>query len=88
MIVVDASVAVKWTVAEADRDKAMRVLDRAHELMAPDLLLAEAANVLHRKSRLGEVSVRQSETALRAYEARFLGLYHRSIWLTTHRCLT
>lgn len=66
MIVVDASVAVKWTVAEADRDQAMRVLDRAHELMAPDLLLAEAANVLRRKSRLGEVSVSQSETALRA----------------------
>ncbi|MFZ0606363.1 MAG: PIN domain-containing protein [Xanthobacteraceae bacterium] len=62
----DASVAVKWTVAETGRDQALRVLDRADELVAPDLLVAEAANVLRRKCRLGEISMQQSEEALRA----------------------
>jgi predicted nucleic acid-binding protein len=66
LIVVDASVAVKWTVAEPGRYEALRVLAHVDELVAPDLLVAEAANVLRKKSKFGEISVRQSEEALRA----------------------
>ncbi len=68
MIVVDASVAVKWTVAEPGREMALRVLAHADELIAPDLLVAESANVLRKKSKLGEISVRQSEEALRVIQ--------------------
>lgn len=64
----DASVAVKWTVAEPGRDGALRLIDYADELVAPDLLIAEAANVLRKKSKLGEITVRQSEEALRAIQ--------------------
>lgn len=79
MIVVDASVAVKWTVIEPGRDAALRLIDRADELVAPDLLIAEAANVFRKKSRLGEITVSQSEEALRAIQLvipRFIASSH------------
>jgi len=72
LIVVDASVAVKWTVLESGRDKALELLDHADELIAPDLLLPEVANVLRRKSRLGEVGLEQAEEALRAVQSAIL----------------
>jgi predicted nucleic acid-binding protein len=39
-LVVDASVAVKWVVPEADSERAELLLD--HGLIAPDLLLPNA----------------------------------------------
>lgn len=48
--IVDSSVAAKWVIPEADSDKALRLLDEyqqgQHELVAPDWLLPEVANVL------------------------------------------
>jgi predicted nucleic acid-binding protein len=54
-LVVDASVAIKWVVAEEGRAEA---LDRAAgaELIAPDFVLIECANILWKKVRLGQVS--------------------------------
>lgn len=54
-LTVDASVVVKWSVAE-EWDDAAKLL-RAHrlDLHAPDLLLAEFVNVLWKKSRRGEI---------------------------------
>jgi predicted nucleic acid-binding protein len=54
-VIVDASVAVKWLVEEADSDRAARLLD-GRVLHAPDLLFVEAANALwaiHRRGALG-----------------------------------
>jgi len=49
-IVIDASVAVKWFIPEADSDEAVKLRDRHIEgsltLMAPDLLVYEVANAL------------------------------------------
>jgi predicted nucleic acid-binding protein len=49
-LVVDASVAAKWFVPEADSDKAIRLRNRHIEgsltLIAPDLLVYEVANAL------------------------------------------
>jgi predicted nucleic acid-binding protein len=53
-LIVDTSVAVKWYIQELNRDRAMRLLD-GQDLAAPDLILFEAANVVARKVRLGEV---------------------------------
>ncbi len=53
--VVDASVAVKWLVAEEDTDIADRLAASAQELHAPRLMVSEAANVLWRKTRMGEI---------------------------------
>ena len=52
--VVDASVAIKWVVDEAGSEQA--ALLRQKPLFAPDLLLAECANILWKKARRGELS--------------------------------
>ena len=42
--VIDASVAIKWVVEEPGTPEAL--LLRRHRLLAPDLLMAECANIL------------------------------------------
>lgn len=64
--VIDASVAIKWVIAEAGTEPALRL--RAHEVCAPDLLVAECANILWRKLRLGELSAREVSLAARLLE--------------------
>lgn len=53
--VVDASVAAKWVVEEADSDAAM-ALQACEALHAPSHWLAEAANVVWAKAFRGELS--------------------------------
>ncbi len=53
MLVVDASVAVKWLLIEEGRPAAMALLAGSQPLVAPDLVLAEAANVLWKVARRG-----------------------------------
>jgi predicted nucleic acid-binding protein len=48
MIIVDASVAVKWVVSEADSAEAAALLDRGR-VAAPALWLSEASNALWAK---------------------------------------
>lgn len=59
-LVVDASVAVKWLVAEQDSAIAVRLIEGGHELHAPRLLAAEVTNVLWRKVRIGELERRDA----------------------------
>ena len=65
MIVVDASVAVKWAVEESGRTEALEVLDLDQGLAAPDLIFAELANVLRKKIKAGEVTSDQARLAIR-----------------------
>lgn len=53
-IVVDASVCVKWVLAEQDSDAAEALLEQ--ELVAPALWIVEAANVLWKRARRGELT--------------------------------
>ena len=62
--VVDASVAIKWLVAETDSKRADRLL--LHELCAPGFLYLECANALWRFVRRGEATVEQAREKLRA----------------------
>jgi predicted nucleic acid-binding protein len=62
--VVDASVAVKWVLPEVHSPAALRLLDPEYGLMAPDLLYAEAANVLWKRVKRGELSDDEARTAL------------------------
>ena len=55
---VDTSVAVKWFVAEEDQDKAERLIGQP--LIAPELLLAETANVAWKKWRKKEIGLDQA----------------------------
>ena len=61
-IVVDASVAVKWVLSETGSEAADALLDQ--DLMAPVLWLAETANVLWRKARIGEITAEQASARL------------------------
>ena len=54
-LVVDASVAVKWLVAEEGSDQARDLAASGEELHAPRLMVSEIANALWRKARLGEI---------------------------------
>ena len=62
--VVDASVAVKWLVAEEDEDIADRLAASGQELHAPRLMASEAANVLWRKARVGEIERAEAAAAM------------------------
>ena len=52
-LVVDASVAVKWLIAEEGSDAAHGLAASGDDLYAPRLMASEIANALWRKARLG-----------------------------------
>ncbi len=56
LIVVDASVAVKWLVTEEGSSKAEQLLGRGHALHAPRLMAAEILNAVRNKERSGELT--------------------------------
>ncbi|MGF9562509.1 type II toxin-antitoxin system VapC family toxin [Neorhizobium sp. JUb45] len=66
--VVDASVAIKWVVNEAGTDKAL-ALRRNSRLMAPELMLAECANILWKKVRRSELSALEGRFAAMLIES-------------------
>ncbi|MBG0795922.1 type II toxin-antitoxin system VapC family toxin [Methylocystis sp. H62] len=76
VVVVDASVAVKWYVAEAWRTEARNVLASAAELIAPDIILTEVANALRRKVTEGTVTKEQALNALDDLPASFSRIVH------------
>jgi predicted nucleic acid-binding protein len=69
-IVVDASIAVKWILKEADSSAAVALLtdwiDREDiELLAPTLLAYEVTNTLHRHIRKGELPFDDAKKGLK-----------------------
>ena len=60
--IIDASVAAKWVVEEPGSDRARQLAGATLE--APDLLLAECANILWKKTRLGDLSRRDASECL------------------------
>ena len=65
-LVVDASVAIKWFVPEPRSDAAEDVLAATDDLLAPDLLLVEAANALWKKVRRHELTIAEASEVLDA----------------------
>lgn len=56
-LVVDASVALKWFLAdETGADRALAIIRDEMALAAPDLLVAEVCNAAWRLARLGRIS--------------------------------
>jgi predicted nucleic acid-binding protein len=64
MIVVDASVAVKWLVSEQDEDAAEELLRTEAQVAGPALLRVEVTAAIARKARFGEIQVAQAEAAI------------------------
>jgi predicted nucleic acid-binding protein len=65
-VVIDASVAIKWVVQEPGSAAALAL--RRGRLLAPDLLIAECANILWKKARLGEHTQAEALVAARLLE--------------------
>ena len=61
LFVVDASVVVKWFVPEIHSNAARRLLVLPHEYVAPDLLFAETANTIWKKTRRGELTAEEGQ---------------------------
>lgn len=68
LFVIDASVAIKWVVEEEGTAEALAVRRHAR-LMAPDLLVAECANILWKKVRRNELSAGEARLAARLLQA-------------------
>ena len=62
-LVIDASVAIKWVIEEHGTREAMSL--RRHRLFAPELLVAECANVLWKKTRRRELTPDEARLAAR-----------------------
>ncbi len=60
ILVVDASVAIKWFVREASHAQALRLLDRPDTLCGPELLATEVTNVAWKKALRGEIDTDQA----------------------------
>jgi predicted nucleic acid-binding protein len=67
-LVIDASVAVKWVVEEDGTPQALALRGRA-KLIAPELLMAECANILWKKVRRRELSKDEAVLAARILQA-------------------
>jgi predicted nucleic acid-binding protein len=65
-LVVDASVAVKWVVQEEGTEAALRL--RSLNLVAPELILAECANILWKKAERAELTREEALLAARLIE--------------------
>jgi predicted nucleic acid-binding protein len=61
-VVIDASVALKWILDEPESETAVAL--RGEDLLAPALWLAEAANALWRRSRIGDITADEAGSYL------------------------
>ena len=67
-LVIDASIAVKWVVEEDGTPQALALRGRP-KLIAPELLVAECANILRKKVRRRELSKDEAVLASRLLQA-------------------
>lgn len=78
MIVVDASVAVKWFMPEAGEEAAAKLLGGKQRLIAPALIRLEVSGAIIRRHREGHVSEKKAREGVQAWKAM---LEHRVIHL-------
>jgi predicted nucleic acid-binding protein len=78
MIVVDASVAVKWFIPEAGEEAAAKLLGGKKRLIAPALIRLEVTGAIIRRYREGHLSEKKAREGAQAWEAM---LQHRVVRL-------
>jgi predicted nucleic acid-binding protein len=74
-LIIDASVAAKWYLAESNSDKAQQLVEAGHELIAPDLLLVEVANTFFKAWLRGAIDETQMARSLSMLPAAFSSLW-------------
>lgn len=85
-LVIDASVALKWVLAEDESEAAQRLV-ADHALAAPDLLMIECANVLWAKARRGALTRELARDALNAIEATPIRLLPTASYVTAAQAI-
>lgn len=70
MIVIDASVAVKWFLPEEGSEPALKLLEGPQELAAPELIRLEVAAAITRRVRLGQLSANDGQRRCQAWFAQ------------------
>lgn len=61
-LIIDASIAIKWVIEEEGTDKALKLRGR-YKFIAPDLLVAECANILWKKVQRDELTAEEAQLA-------------------------
>lgn len=64
MIVVDANVAIKWTINQPLRDRARAIVERGEVLVAPAMFVAEVATALWQYVRARQISAEHATQGL------------------------
>lgn len=64
ILAVDAGVATKWLLAEEHAARAAAVNAQRFDLVAPELLIVEVANVLRKRQRRGELTLQQASAMI------------------------
>ncbi|HTG20377.1 MAG TPA: type II toxin-antitoxin system VapC family toxin [Reyranella sp.] len=72
-LVIDASIAIKWVIEEEGTPQAL-TLRRKARLLAPELLVAECANILWKKARRNELSREEALLAARLLQTAAIEL--------------
>lgn len=80
MIVVDASVAVKWYVQENYTTEAERLLDGSFDLRAPELMLPEFGNIIWKKFQRGDLTGSEADQIINAFGKQAITFHsHQSL---------
>lgn len=74
-IVADASVAVKWYVAENYTPEAEILLDGSYEIHAPELILPEFGSIVWKKLRRNDLTEREADTIIGAFSQQNITLH-------------
>ena len=80
MLVVDASVAVKWFIVETGASAALEVLRSENALIAPELFVAEVVNVVWKRLMKGDLERGQAAHVPSALPKLFAELWPL-VWL-------
>jgi len=81
--VVDASVAIKWLVAEIHADRAEELLKADTEILAPDLIGPEINSALWKRVRRGEITAEEAGELLLKFDR--IGIAIHPCQLLIHR---
>ncbi len=68
LIVIDASVAVKWFLPELHAKAARKLLSGKRHLLAPDLIWSEVGNVLWKKVQRRELAAEAARNIVREFQ--------------------
>lgn len=70
-LVIDASVAVKWAVAEEGHLEALSLVSAGHDLLVPDFIFVEVGNALWKKAIRRDIGAEQAFAAAREIRIAF-----------------